>query len=139
MDLQLQISPVREGAGDVSDCVDDVSRVPEHSCTDRCLLPEQLAAGRPPIVRISGSSVMWRISGSWTLCVPGFLASKSLLSLVYTRCSSHLGLSLLRTLRKCDTASHCALAGPRRSAASVANSQRHQPRASPTAFLTQAL
>lgn len=136
MDLQLQISPVREGAGDVSACVDDVSRVPEHSCTDRRLLPEQLAAGRPPIVRISGSSIIWKSNGSRTLCVPVFLGSKSLLSLIYTRCNSHLGLSPLQTLRKCDTASHGALPGPRCSAASVDSSQLHQLSANPLALLT---
>lgn len=123
------------GAGDASDCVDDVSRVPQHSGKDRCLLPEQLAAGGPPIVRISGGPVMWRRNGSWAFCVPVFLASKSLVSLVYTRCSSPLGLSLLRTLKKCDTASHCALVGPRCSVPSVANSQLHQLCANPMAFL----
>lgn len=55
------------GAGDVSDCVDDVSRVPEHSCEDCCLLPKQLAASRPPIVHISGSSVIRGRSGSWAV------------------------------------------------------------------------
>lgn len=117
------------GAGDASDCVDDVSRVPQHSGK------EQLLAGGPPIVRISGGSVMWRRNGSWAFCVPVFLASKSLVSLGYTRCSSHLGMSLLRTSKKCDTASHCALVGPRCSVASVANSQLHQLCANPTAFL----
>lgn len=124
------------GAGDALDCVDDVSRVPEHSHKDRCLLPEQLAAGGPPIVHISGSSVMWKRNGPWALCVSVFLASKSLLSLVCTRCSSHLLLSPLRTLRKCDTVFHSALAGPRHSAASVANSQLHQLCANPVTFLT---
>lgn len=87
------------GAGDASDCVDDVSRVPQHSGKDRRLLPEQLATGRPPIVHISGGSLMWRRNGSCAFCVPVFLSLKSLLSLVRTRCSYHLGLSLLRPWR----------------------------------------
>lgn len=41
-----------------------------------------------------------------------------------------------QTLKKWDTASHCALVGPRCSVASVANSQLHQLCANPMAFLT---
>lgn len=48
-------------------------------------------------------------------CVSRLLALKSLCLLLYTRCSSDQGLSPLRTLRRCDTASHCALVGSRHS------------------------
>lgn len=47
------------GAADTVDSVCGVSRVPARTCGDQFLLPEQLAAARPPVVRLSGGSLVW--------------------------------------------------------------------------------